>query len=73
MFYLFLLQHLKMADQPWYIDRRNSKQRQSTKLRSEQWEHIHTSLLNKAIKMSSGKYVAILASDDYWDKTKIEK
>ena len=29
--------------------------------------------LNKAIKMSSGKYVAILASDDYWDKTKIEK
>lgn len=29
--------------------------------------------LNKAIRKSSGKYVATLASDDYWDITKIEK
>ncbi|CZE49292.1 glycosyltransferase family 2 protein [Campylobacter geochelonis] len=29
--------------------------------------------LNKAIKMSNGKYIAVLASDDYWDLTKIEK
>ena len=29
--------------------------------------------LNKAISMSKGKYIAILASDDYWDLTKIEK
>jgi len=29
--------------------------------------------LNKAVRMSNGKYVAILASDDYWDITKIEK
>ncbi|OCL85610.1 glycosyltransferase family 2 protein [Arcobacter porcinus] len=29
--------------------------------------------LNKAINMSNGKYVATLASDDYWDLTKIEK
>ena len=29
--------------------------------------------LNKAIAMSKGKYVALLASDDYWDLTKIAK
>ncbi len=29
--------------------------------------------LNRAIRMSNGKYIAILASDDYWDLTKIEK
>ncbi len=29
--------------------------------------------LNKAIKLSTGKYISILASDDYWDLTKIEK
>ena len=29
--------------------------------------------LNKAISMSKGKYIAILASDDYWDLPKIEK
>ena len=29
--------------------------------------------LNKAIGMSKGKYIAILASDDYWDLTKIDK
>ncbi|MCT7911792.1 glycosyltransferase family 2 protein [Arcobacter lacus] len=29
--------------------------------------------LNRAIGMSNGKYIAILASDDYWDLTKIEK
>lgn len=29
--------------------------------------------LNKAISISKGKYIAILASDDYWDLTKIEK
>lgn len=29
--------------------------------------------LNKAISMSKGKYIAILASDDYWDLSKIEK
>jgi len=29
--------------------------------------------LNKAILHSNGKYIALLASDDYWDKTKIEK
>lgn len=29
--------------------------------------------LNKAISLSKGKYVAVLASDDYWDVTKIEK
>lgn len=29
--------------------------------------------LNKAISLSRGKYVAVLASDDYWDLSKIEK
>ena len=29
--------------------------------------------LNRAIGMSNGKYIATLASDDYWDLTKIEK
>lgn len=29
--------------------------------------------LNKAVKLSTGKYISILASDDYWDITKIEK
>lgn len=29
--------------------------------------------LNKAISLSTGEYISILASDDYWDKTKIEK
>lgn len=29
--------------------------------------------LNKAVSLSKGKYIALLASDDYWDTTKIEK
>jgi alpha-1,3-rhamnosyltransferase len=29
--------------------------------------------LNKAVKLSVGKYISILASDDYWEITKIEK
>lgn len=29
--------------------------------------------LNKAVSLSQGKYIALLASDDYWDLTKIEK
>ena len=29
--------------------------------------------LNKGVSLSKGKYVAILASDDYWDLTKVEK
>ena len=29
--------------------------------------------LNKAVSLSKGKYIALLASDDYWDLSKIEK
>lgn len=29
--------------------------------------------LNKAISLSKGEYIALLASDDYWDLSKIEK
>jgi len=29
--------------------------------------------LNRAVSLSEGKYIAILASDDYWDLSKIEK
>ena len=29
--------------------------------------------LNKAVSLSEGKYIALLASDDYWDLSKIEK
>lgn len=29
--------------------------------------------LNKAISLSKGKYIALLASDDYWDLSKIKK
>ena len=29
--------------------------------------------LNRGVSLSSGKYISILASDDYWDSTKIEK